>query len=720
MDFFYLNSSKKLPYINRELSWLKFNERILEEAENEKTPLLERLRFLCIFMDNLNEFFMIRVGSLVEKSKQGHVCCVRSYPFEILHLLKKIRQEVFLLQERHENLLRSLIKNRLSKNKIFIKTYKSLSLDQQKEIKEYYFESIFPTLTPVVVGASHSFPFLNNLVNYLFVEFEETGESKTDSAIGFVQVPSLLDSLIEVSEEKNKGRSFILLEKIVIEFVGEIFGGRKIKSLALVKVTRNLDYHLLKSNINNLKDSVAKKIITRENQRIIRLECSKRASPFLVSLIKKKLNLKDSQIYFSRYFYACEGFKKIVDLPCPELKFPLFNPRIPSRLVLSDDIFSCIREEDLLVHHPYESFYTIGEFIQTAAKDPQTVAIKQTLYRSSGDSPIVHSLMEAVRNGKDVTIIIELMARFDERNNIDWAQKLERAGVKVSYGFVGLKTHCKISIVLRKEQGKIVTYSHLSTGNYNNATANLYTDLGLLTKNEKIGSELVRLFNMITSLSFHSIRKNPFEYLIIAPHDMRKKLIGFIREVRNSSSQDSTRFIIIKINALVDPLVIGELYAASNKGVKIHLIVRGACSLRPGLASYSENIIVTSVIDRFLEHSRIFYFKSKSNERLFLGSADIMPRNFDSRVEVLFPILQENVRSRVINEILSTYCKDNVKARFLLANGKYDFIKTKKEKVRAQSKLIELARSDGFKSLPYKKAIHYDLSKDGSRPIVYE
>ena len=597
---------KKIPYINRELSWLKFNERILEEAENEENPLLERLRFLCIYQDNLDEFFMIRVGGLVGQRKQGKVYCSGFCSREISSLLVRIRDEAHKQKEKHEYLLEDLISNQLPLKGIVLKQYRELSFEEKSELKEYYKRSVFPVLTPVVVGASHPFPFLSNLNSYLFVEFEKGCGTLGSSSIGFIQIPSLLESLVEISSTQQGKRVFVLIETMIEEFAEEVFGDRKIKSKTLLRVIRNLDYRFLESNISNLKEVIEKKIITREIQSVVRLELSSNSSPFLVHYIKESLKLKDDVFYFSQFFCASKGLKKLVGLPYPELKFKEFNPRIPSRLVLSEDIFSCIREEDLLVHHPFESFYTIGEFIQTAANDPQTIAIKQTLYRSSGDSPIIQSLIEAVRNGKDVTVVIELMARFDEKNNIDWAKKLEKSGVKVSYGFVALKTHCKLSIVLRREGEKIVKYSHLSTGNYNTETAQLYTDLGLLTSHDGIGDEVLRIFNMITSLNINSLKADPFRFLIAAPHDMRKKVISLIREVKKSNSRGVPCFIIIKVNSLVDPIVIRELYSASNSGVKIHLIVRGACCLRPGLEGYSKNIIVTSIIDRFLEHSRIF------------------------------------------------------------------------------------------------------------------
>ena len=720
------------PFLNRDLSWLNFNERVLEEAEDPTTPLFEKLRFLSIYSENLDEFFMIRVAGLMKSLQNGQLCCDTPDGLDISVLLGRLRRKIMNLQKRQTSLFSSLVKAELKSEGFSFVRYHDLNREQRKVMQSYYNESVYSALTPISIGISHPFPFLSNLASYLVLEFEEKSDKSEKSAgtsLGLIQIPGLLDRYIEIPLKNMDGnRQFLLLEDLVANFAEKLFQ-REIKSRFIIRVTRNFDYTFSKSHIHDFKKSVAQKINERHQQKAVRLQYSLGASSNLLKTVKEKCHLSFSDMYLYEYPYDYSGIKEFIKLPYPKLKFPDFNPRIPSRLAMSEDIFKCIEEEDLLVHHPFESFYTIGEFVQTAARDPHTVSIKQTLYRSSGVSPIIEFLMEAARNGKDVTVVIELTARFDEQANIDWAKRLESSGVKVIYGFVGLKTHCKLSLVLRKENGKLSKYSHLSTGNYNPQTARLYTDLGLLTKNQEIGNDLVKVFNVLTALNGTSFRdgvsiqglKVPdFSHIIVAPFSMREQIISYIRKVKEDENDVESGLIILKVNALIDAAIIKELYEASSRGVKIHLIVRGACSLRPGLEGFSQNIIVTSVVDRFLEHSRIFYFKSTKIDKLLLGSADLMGRNLSSRIEVLFPILEEKVKSRIVGQILHTYSRDNVKARYLLADGRYVLSKKTKKPLRAQTKLIEYARSDGFKSLPYKKAIYHYLQKKGTRPIMYD
>lgn len=717
------------PFINRDLSWLNFNERVLEEAEDPLTPLFEKLRFLSIYSDNLDEFFMIRVAGYRQKLQHGQFFCDTPDGLEISSLMGKMRHKILFLQQRQESVFSDLCSSELKKRGLHLLSYSELSNKQKDSLDVYFEASVYPALTPLNVDVSHPFPYLSNLVSYLAFELEESVETKMPLSIGLIQIPSLLERLIEIPEEGyEKRRNFILLEDLVSNKADTLFQ-KRIKSKVIIRVTRDFDYSLEKRPIHDFKKSVAEKINERHNQKAVRLQYTIGASPSLLSMVKKKLGLNYEEMYLFSMPYDYRGIKELVKLPYPKLKFPLFNPRIPSHLGLSEDIFKCIGDSDLLVHHPFESFYTVGEFIRTASKDPHTVAIRQTLYRSSGNSPIIGFLMEAARNGKDVTVVIELTARFDEQANIDWSRRLEHSGAKVVYGFVGMKTHCKLTLVLRKENGKLAKYTHLSTGNYNPQTANLYTDLGLLTKNEEIANDAVKVFNILTGLngmtfrdgsSLRKVNLPPLKRLILAPLSMRRDLISFIRGVSGDQMSEAPGLIIIKVNALIEPRIIKELYAASSRGVKIHLIVRGACSLRPGLEGISKNIIVTSIVDRFLEHSRIFYFKSSKIDKLYLGSADLMGRNLNSRIEILFPILQESIKNRVIGQILHTYSRDNVKARYLLSDGSYVHAKQVKKKIQAQSKFIEIARSDGFKSHPYKKAIYYYLRKKGTRPIVYD
>ena len=718
-----VHSKNSLPFLNRELSWLCFNERVLEEAEDPETPLLEKFFFLSVFSENLDEFFMIRVAGVYTKLSQGLTFSNAADGLDLVTLSQRIRKKVLLLQKRKETYSKTIIQNDLVKEKLFLLSPKDLDSKKLKFLDDYYRLSIAPALSPITIDVSHPFPFLSNLVTYLLIEFEDESLS-----FGLIQIPYLLERVIEISQKGETNQFFLFLEDIISFYSQELFQ-RKIRSKTLVRVTRDFDYSFKKSYVNDLKKSVSEKIIARHNQRAVRLEHTPGGSERLLSFVKEKLHLRGDQVYAFEFPYDYKGFRELVKLPLAHLKFPKFNPRIPPRLVLSENIFKCLDEGDLLLHHPYESFYTVGEFIQTAARDPKTVAIKQTLYRSSASSPMLEFLMEAARSGKDVTALIELTARFDEETNLDWSKRLVSSGVKVVYGFVGFKTHCKISLVLRKEKGRLSKYSHLSTGNYNPQTANAYTDLGLLTKNEEIGNDLIKIFNILTSFngsffqdkaSLAKIKLPKFKHLIPAPFCMREVLIEFIRKTKDFKKEGIPGLIVIKVNALIDPYIIKELYEASSRGVKIHLLVRSACSLRPGLEGFSENIIVTSIVDRFLEHSRIFYFKSESIDKLFLGSADLMERNLNSRIEVLFPILEEDLKNRVIGEILQTYFQDNVKARYLLPDGQYVSPKRTKKKLRAQSKFIELARSEGVKSEPYKRAIYHYLQKKGKRPVLYD
>ena len=486
---------------------------------------------------------------------------------------------------------------------------------------------------------------------------------------------------------------------------------------------------MLENDVVDLLKSLQTELINRELQEVVRVEVDEDLPDSILTWLCAALDVSEDDIYKTQKPLNIPGLMSFYGLPFPHLREPNFNPRLPARLSGREDIFSLLGEGDMLVHHPYESFYAVTEFLNAAAEDKSVVAIKITLYRSSGDSPVIQSLINAAENGKQVTAVIELKARFDEKNNIVWSRRLERAGVNVVFGFVGLKTHCKATLVVRREKQKMVRYVHLSTGNYNSQSAKLYTDIGLLTANVDIGADISALFNLLTGFNFLQSNRGhidpsfipQFKAIKMAPIDIRHFTLGQIKHEIDCHKKHSSGLIVAKMNALVDKEIIDALYEASQAGVQIRLIVRGICCLRPGVKGLSENIEVISIVDRFLEHSRIYYFQSAGKRNVFLSSADWMTRNMDRRIEILFPIEDLEVKERLINEILKTSWEDNVKARVLNPDGSYAKRKVadKEMTMRSQSRFIELVREAGIKSLPYDEAIRHNPAKSrGKRPFA--
>ena len=708
-------------FFNRELSWLDFNARVLAEANSTSVPLLERLKFLSIFFSNLDEFFMVRVAGLMRMMEEGILVHESPDDMTPAEILENIQEKVLtLLNSVYSTIYPDIVKQ-LDGEEIKILQLAELTRSEKKYIEEFYQTQVEPVLTPMSVDPAHPFPYLANLALYYVVRFQ--GERADENpVIGLLEVPSILPRMIPVSKKNGEYR-YVFLEDVIEAHIESVFLGYEINGCYAVRVTRNLDYNLLETEVVDLLKSVQKHVTKKRNQEAVRLEYTDKIPPEIVRFLLEALELTADDAY------PCSGPLQLSDLmelfkiSRSDLKDPSFNPRIPTRLGRDDSIFESISERDLLVHHPFDSFYTVTEFLNSAARDPNVLAIKQTLYRTSGDSPIIDALIAAAENGKQVAAVIELKARFDEKNNIVWARRLERAGVHVVYGFIGYKTHAKSCLVVRREGDKLVRYAHLSTGNYNSNTATLYTDIGLLTKDPAITSDVSAMFNLLTGFNSEAGSKSltnsghvpEFSQIWLAPFSMRENFIRAIDREVQAHKAGKEALIIAKVNSLVDRAIIEKLYKASATGLKIKLIVRGICCLKPGVKGMSENIEVFSLIDRYLEHSRMTYFKSQ--DLLLLGSADWMVRNMDRRIEIVFPIRDEKIKKRVVEEILEIYLKDNEKMWKLQSTGDYVRVTAGKtdEPCRAQSRFIELVRGSGLKSVPYEKAIRM---RKGKRPIA--
>lgn len=709
-----LNQIDSSPYVNRELSWLEFNYRVLEEARDDLTPIVEKLKFASIFSSNLDEFFMVRVGSLFRALEAGindRDSSGKTIRQQLDDIADKTRS---LVGEQYKCIMKEIIPG-LKEAGIFIDKIEELDGSETARLDKYFEAQVFPILTPLAVDAGHPFPFLSNLRLNLMVVFKEANNANAPQPHAFVEVPSIVPRLVPVNVEKA-GHHFILLEDLIRKHIQILFPGMQVKNTIALRVTRNHDYDLHENEVMDLLKSVESEIKDRSHKIAVRLEIEPDAP-------KKTLKMLESQLgILENYVFEINGPLNICDLlplhglPVPaQFKDPPFNPRIPQKFAGNHDIFAIIREGDVMLHHPYDSFVVVMDFLNRAADDPDVFAIKQTLYRIGNDSPIVSALCRAAENGKHVTAVVELKARFDEQYNIDWTRQMERAGVNVVYGFVRWKIHCKATLVVRMEGKHLRRYVHVSTGNYNTTTAKIYTDLGLLTCDPEFGNDVSALFNVLTGFNSWcsgdiftaETLASMFHKFMISPVTTRDTMLRLIdREIKKSTPKTPGR-IICKLNALVDTGIIDKLYEASNAGVRIDLIVRGICCLRPGVPGMSENIRVTSILDRFLEHSRIYYFHNGGEPEIYSGSANYMPRNFFKRAEIIYPIENIELKSRIINEILMTYRNDNIKARLMQPDGSYTRVKVKdgEEPLRSQSALIAIARSGGVKSPPYEELV---------------
>lgn len=676
-----LDLTKPEYFYNRELSWLKFNLRVLKEAMVKDTPLLERLKFIAISASNLDEFFMVRVAGLWSNFDSGVE--KRDASGMSVH-----EQLVAISQAAHEQVrtqTKSLIAlmAEMDAVKLHFRRVKDLSELGKDWLEEYYREVVFPVLTPMAVDASRPFPFLANKTLNLAVELIK---ADGEHSMGLIQVPSVLDRIVEVEPEGK--RTFVFLEDIIASHCHDLFKGCHILDMVSFRVTRDSDLDLEEDDSVDLMKEVEESLRKRKRGAAVRLEIFKTNNNRIKKFLEENLDVTEMEVYEINGPLDPTCFFKFIGMKgmWPWLYEP-FVPQRPLELPDDSDLFAAIRANDILLHHPYESFDPVVKLVSDAADDPQVLAIKQTLYRVSGNSPIVAALARAAENGKQVTVLVELKARFDEENNILWARRLEKAGCHVIYGLVGLKTHAKIILIVRKEDNGIKRYLHLGTGNYNDSTAKLYTDLGLMTANDEFGSDASAFFNLLSGYSEPPV----WNKLVMAPLGLREKIYALIDNEIAMVRAGREGHIIAKMNSLIDQPVIQKLYEASAAGVHIDLIVRGICGLRTGIEGISDNITVRSIVGRQLEHSRIFWFANGGEAQLYLSSADWMPRNLNDRVELFFPVETEEHIHR-IKALLDLYLRDNVGAHMMQSNGSYRRVRNKLEPVSAQSTLYEMAQ----------------------------
>ena len=661
---------------NRELSWIKFDERVLNEARDKTIPLLERLKFVSITSSNLDEFFMVRVASLKDMVHAGYKKkdIAGMTAEEQLSAINTATRE--LVETQYTTYNRSLVPLMKSNGILVIDEFEKLSKEQASYVDKYFEDNVYPVLTPMAVDASRPFPLIRNKtlnIVALLVKKENTDKrmAKHDAEFATVQVPSVLPRLVPIPSEKEGDTTFILLEQVIERNIAKLFLNYNVICAYPYRIMRNADLSIDEDEASDLLKEIQKQLKMRQWGEVIRLEVEAKIDKKLLNFLKEELHIaSEDDIYKISGPIDFTFLMKLYGLKDKdELRYAPYIPQRVPQIVPGQNIFDAIREGDILLHHPYQTFDPVVDFIRQASVDPDVLAIKQTLYRVSGNSPIIASLAQAAENGKQVSVLVELKARFDEENNIVWAKMLEKAGCHVIYGLVGLKTHSKIALVVRREEDGIRRYVHLGTGNYNDSTAKLYTDCGMFTCSEAIGEDATAVFNMLSGYS------EPLSWnkLVVAPIWLRKKFIKLIqRETKNARAGKQAR-IIAKMNSLCDQEIIAALYEASAAGVSIDLIVRGICCLRVGIPKISENIKVRSIVGNFLEHSRIFYFYNDGQEEIYMGSADWMPRNLDRRVEIIFPVENDTLKKKVMH-ILKVELEDNTKANVLHKDGKYEKI----------------------------------------------
>ena len=651
-------------YVNRELSWLEFNYRVLGEARDKTTPLFERLKFLSITASNLDEFFMVRVASLKDMIHAGYKKpdIAGLTASEQLELIGKKTHE--LVEDQYKTYNRMLLPLLKQNGLRLVTNHEDLTMEEAAYVDRYFAKSVYPVLTPMAVDPSRPFPLIRNKsLNIAALVKKKKGEGELDFAM--VQVPSVLPRVVEIPSEGDT--TIIYLEEIIERNIDKLFLNYDIICCHPFRVMRNADLSFDEDEAEDLLKEIEQKLKRRQWGEVIRLDIEDKADKRLLKILKKELDVSGEAIYEINGPLDLTVLMKVFGLDGFErFKCPKHVPQPVPALMNEDDIFTNIRKKDILLFHPFETFEPVVEFIQRAARDPEVLAIKQTLYRVSGNSPIIKALAEAAEGGKQVSVLVELKARFDEENNIIWAKMLEKAGCHVIYGLLGLKTHSKITLVVRKEEDGIRRYVHLGTGNYNDSTAKLYTDCGLLTCDPQIGEDATAVFNMLSGYS----EPLAWNKLSLAPLWLRGRFLRLIqREIKNAGNGKPAS-IVAKMNSLCDKEIIANLYEASCAGVKIHLIIRGICCLKAGIPGLSENITVCSIVGQFLEHSRIFRFENDGDPKLFMGSADWMPRNLDRRVEILFPVEDEDLKKRLFH-ILEVQMEDNVKAQYLQPDGTY-------------------------------------------------
>ncbi len=672
-------------YINRELSWLEFNDRVLEEARDRKNPLLERIKFLVITSTNLDEFFMIRVASLKRLVFEGYDKPDPAGMAPASQLAAIAERTHQMVARQYSTYNRSIVPA-LEKAGVRLVGPDDLNKEQRSYLEKYFSSTIFPILTPMAVDSSHPFPLLASRSINLSVQItrHDKEHGKTND-MAIVQVPLVLPRLVRLPV--SEGYRAILLEDVIRLFIDRLFSGVRIGAVGCFRIMRNADLTLDEEDATDLLKEIEKQLRTRQWGEVIRLEVESNFDSRMLSRLVKHLKISQQDIYKidgPLDFRALGDLATVTELE--PYRYEPYEPQ-PVPVLQTDDLFQAIRRQDIFLHHPFESFDPVVELIRAASVNPDVLAIKQTLYRVSGNSPIIKSLIDAAESGKQVLVLVELKARFDEENNILWAKELEKAGCHVIYGLVGLKTHSKITLIVRRDADGIRRYLHLGTGNYNDLTARLYTDMGILTCSESLGVDASAFFNMLSGYSAPTV----WHKLTPAPYWLRHELDMRIRLEMEHAKAGRPARIIAKVNALVDEAIIGRLYEASQAGVKIDLVVRGICCLQPGVPGLSENIAVRSIIGRFLEHSRIYYFHNDGQQDLFLSSADLMPRNLDRRVELMFPVESPEICSRVM-EVLTLELEDTERARIMQPDGHYERVdKRGKTRLDSQQALCELA-----------------------------
>jgi len=702
-------------YFNRELSWLEFNQRVLEEALDRRNPLLERVKFFSIVSSNLDEFFEVRVAGLkqqmqsdaAEPSPDGltPTACYRA-------IARRVRR---MVDDQYACWREQLVPE-LARQGIRFLPIASLDPGDLEWLDRFYRAEVRPVLTPLAIDPAHPFPQLLNKSLNLIVQVRAKIDGRNRRRLAVVQVPRVLPRLIKLPRANDR-QDYVFLGRLIGHYLADLFPGTLILGYWLFRVTRNSELYIDEEEVANLLKAVETQLHRRLKGEAVRLEVEVDCPPEIRDELLRTLHLEEDDLYAidgpmnpTRLMTLCAGDHS------PELRDPPFLPPLPPPLRDQPEVFTAIRSQDILLHHPYESFESVVRFLQQAAADPRVLAIKQTLYRTGGDARIIGALMEAVRNGKQVTAVVELKARFDEANNIEWSRRLEEAGVHVVYGLVGYKIHCKVTLVVRRDDDGIRRYLHLGTGNYNPTTAKLYTDLGLLTCHPDFGEDATGLFNLLTGISqFQGMRK-----LLVAPFTLHDQMCALIRRETEHARRGLPARIIAKMNSLVDRKIIDTLYEASQAGVKIDLIVRGICCLRAQRPGSSENITVRSIVSRFLEHSRIFAFHNGCQPELWLGSADWMPRNFFKRIEVVFPVEDGRVRDRILRELESVLLADNVKARVLRADGSYVRLRAPRgtPPIESQAELIRRAQHDATSgSAPDRPGSRYPKVTLAPRPV---
>lgn len=678
-------------YVNRELSWIKFNQRVLEEALDTSHPLLERIKFLSIVASNLDEFFMVRVSGLRRQLAAGVLKAPPDgmTPAEQLAAIR--RQLLPQLAQQYECWHDDLLP-KLHEAGIRVLRYDDLKRKQRSLMRSYFRDEIFPALTPLAFDPGHPFPHISNLSMNLAVVVNDPLHGQRFARL---KVPNTFPRLLHIPSEETAdeyqslglaqamSNNFVWLEEVVSANLDMLFPGVEIEAAYPFRVTRDADPEIEEDEASDLLIAIEESVRQRDFGSVVRLEVDKTMPEQIRDILINNLGLAPYQVYTVDGPLGLANVMELMDVNRPDLKDKPFQPSVPPPLSTEENIFSVIRRHNILVYHPYDSFDPVVEFVRSAAQDPEVLAIKQTLYRVGPNSPIVAALMDARENGKQVAVLVELKARFDEENNIVWARSLEEAGVHVVYGLVGLKTHAKICLVVRHERDGIRRYVHMATGNYNDVTARVYADLGYFTCDPDIGADLSDLFNALTGYS----QKDEYRKLLVAPGKMQEQIVARIDREIEQHEKNGDGYIALKMNALVDEYCIEALYRASQAGVKVDLQPRGICCLRPGVPDVSENIEVTSIVGRFLEHARIYYFHNGGDEEILTGSADLMPRNLYRRVETLFPVEDPSLRAALRDQVLKVHLKDNVKARRMLPDGSYEWVEPEDDEPRINSQL---------------------------------